>query len=540
MFGVCLVLLLCCWTAAPGVCTDVILRPSSGASTSLEAIFLLLPAPQLPPSSYLPLAKATQLSSSGGSISVWVGIPDLGGVPPAQLNLSEVVERVRGEMRARGLNASKDVPLFLGAHSQELARPLQDHASSSSNGVAGLVLLGAFVTRKYQSLPSLLTPTLTVAGELDGVCRITRIMEDYVHRIRAARDPKVAGTNSPMAVVRGMTHMQFASGEPSDTIKKYDLKPEVDNDTAHLLVSRLVASFIEARYGPRGAPSTVRASAYLASALRNTSNFFQPLVEAYSQEGSYYFKPPCYDTVPSPSCQTGSPWTQTAMRKMAELPEKVGSVNDTDSFHPASQLLPKYYHPEILGHCSAPGPNCTVSLTSVSENIYYKDAEDSGLVPNSACEVRAKLKSRQSVMLAVGLRNVDFNASDGSSRCKAINQLAYDWALEQVDSLTLNRFRKHGVPLSMGEDVGCLENGGLWIYLPMRYKQTRDSAGREMLQLRAVQLKTDVKYKIGIFAGMHYCKLLSPARAVEWIYVDGLRAGYSLSGNRAELMSCGV
>ena len=27
--------------------------------------------------------------------------------------------------------------------------------------------------------------------------------------------------------------------------------------------------------------------------------------------------------------------------------------------------------------------------------------------------------------------------------------------------------------------------------------------------------------------GFHYCKLLSPARALEWMYVDGLRLHYS-------------
>ena len=32
-------------------------------------------------------------------------------------------------------------------------------------------------------------------------------------------------------------------------------------------------------------------------------------------------------------------------------------------------------------------------------------------------------------------------------------------------------------------------------------------------------------------AGMHYCKLLSPARVMEWLMVDGLRLHYSLKNN---------
>ena len=36
-------------------------------------------------------------------------------------------------------------------------------------------------------------------------------------------------------------------------------------------------------------------------------------------------------------------------------------------------------------------------------------------------------------------------------------------------------------------------------------------------------MKYPVDYKIKAVAGIHYCKVLSPARAMEWFYVDSLK-----------------
>jgi hypothetical protein len=41
-------------------------------------------------------------------------------------------------------------------------------------------------------------------------------------------------------------------------------------------------------------------------------------------------------------------------------------------------------------------------------------------------------------------------------------------------------------------------------------------------------MATPIDYKIQAAAGFHYCKLMSPAKAIEWILIDGLRETRSL------------
>lgn len=205
----------------------------------------------------------------------------------------------------------------------------------------------------------------------------------------------------PVVVMRGMSHLQFASGEPSDMIRKYDLKPEINDSMAHQATGSLLGKFVYLTLSNRSIAGE------MLVAVETAGMFFQPLLDAYMLEGSHFLKPPCNSGPPTPLCQVGCPWTEKAVVNMAGL-SKV-DIKDTDTLHPAMDL---FHHPKIFSSCPLPIVGCNITTSSVSENIYYRERTDSGLVPNSACEIRAKMKSRQSIMLASGMNHVDFNTTD--------------------------------------------------------------------------------------------------------------------------------
>jgi hypothetical protein len=68
----------------------------------------------------------------------------------------------------------------------------------------------------------------------------------------------------------------------------------------------------------------------------------------------------------------------------------------------------------------------------------------------------------------------------------------------------------------MGKDAVQL-NGGLWIPQPLTEKENSDKTVRTITGLA---LPLDHDHYIDIFRDMHYCKLLSPFRALEIMYVD--------------------
>jgi len=71
----------------------------------------------------------------------------------------------------------------------------------------------------------------------------------------------------------------------------------------------------------------------------------------------------------------------------------------------------------------------------------------------------------------------------------------------------------------VGEDMGPYNEGPLWIWTYMDYKKDLEA---NTYTVRSAMMRTPSDYFIGAAAGFHYCKVLSPFRALEWMMVDGL------------------
>jgi hypothetical protein len=70
-----------------------------------------------------------------------------------------------------------------------------------------------------------------------------------------------------------------------------------------------------------------------------------------------------------------------------------------------------------------------------------------------------------------------------------------------------------------GDDMGPYNEGPLWIWTYMAYDTDK---AKTTITVRSAMMRTPTDYFIGAAAGFHYCKVLSPFKALEWMMVDSL------------------
>lgn len=529
---------------------SVVLKPPAGKSGD-PAVWIVLPGAEIDMETYKPLAEAVQHEIS---MPLWVAVLGTYLTPsPIPAEVGPRIDSVLNSMKDQGLDLDK-VKLFYGGHSLGSVF-IQDHLYkyhgdagplSGKVEVLGQVLMGGFIQRKYV-YPDWTYPisTLTIGGELDGLARPTRIAEAFYH----AQDKLV---DFPVSVVRGMTHMQFSSGEPPLLVKLRDLQPEISYEEAYAAVAKLVAPYFEKRAG-------ISKDDKVSLRDDDTIEFVKPIIRAYEIEGSRWFNAP--DQIGGPGmkncvkggCPSKSMWAPEAQKVISEVEGWTLTVDNEYVDCSSTPLTGEGFHLPVISNNTE---QKTLNITTYSQ-AYWDDAQpswfawksifdsyDTGFVATSAEEIGTKLASRQCTLIrGVGEANTSFTVDDPQF-CAITNKKAYEWAQKAAASTTMNRFNKHGQKYVFGDDIPKA-GGPLFLYAHLQFNDQTDSSGESVIEVNAPMQKTEIDYWAKHFGPIprpsllpdpgcfHYCKLLSPARAMEWIYVDSLRLKKGLNSNSA-------
>jgi hypothetical protein len=526
----------------------LIVKPPVG-KTGTPAAWIMLPGAQIDKDTYQQLAVAVQKEAP---MPLWVAVLGTYLTPtPIPPEVGPRIDHVLNTMKDQGLDLNS-VKLFYGGHSLGSVF-IQDHLKSYHGPtgpmggkieVLGQVLMGGFLQRKY-NWPTKIYPvtTLTIGGELDGLARCTRLAEAFY-----AAD---GNTDFPVVIIPGMTHMQFASGDPPALVKARDLQPEITYDEAHAAVAKIVASY----FGQLAGSSDNTAGSVLTQAVSATAEFVKPIIAAYELEGARYLNAPAQyggplqNTCVKGGCDGKSAWAPKAQEVISAVDGWQLSVSSQYVDVSSTPLTGEEFHLPSITNNSA---TKTITITTYSQN-YWDDAQpswfdwkeifdsfDTGFIATSAEEIGTKLASRQCTLIqGVGEANTSFSVDDPQF-CAQTNQQAYQWAQQNAGSTTANRFSKYGQKYVFADDIPKA-GGPLFIDSRLQFNQIKDATGENVVSLAAPMQKTEIDYWEKHFGPIprpsgipdpgcfHYCKLLSPARAIEWIYVDSLRLKRSLS-----------
>lgn len=305
----------------------------------------------------------------------------------------------------------------------------------------------------------------------------------------------------------------------------------------------------------------------LKRAVASTGDFLDPLIESLELEGSYRLKPPCNSDAPSPhcpfypawpsynktqvpssqtNCYCGSPLSNIAGAIMYNVDPQRFAIESLDAFQNVAETHPVHL-PHIWNSCiDSTKEKCTLNVTTVSQNAYdfLDDKLDTGSTHVAATEIRMKLKSRQSIIQAttnVNASQLNYLETDPPTICKSINEKIYEIALSMAEPRRVDFYKRYGTPMVFDEDfVGAVPAGPLWIWNPLHLEAKGQGASRKMHVVSpGFVAKVDSIFSkfSALVTGFHYCKLISPALVMEWIYSDSLvdQLGLNAPSNKYRL-----
>ncbi|XP_053384572.1 uncharacterized protein LOC123535953 [Mercenaria mercenaria] len=366
---------------------------------------------------------------------------------------------------------------------------------SHASQLKGVMLFASYLTRSHR-LRDYPLPVLTISGDLDGLTRITRIVdtfEELENETMHNPSPVSLIYKTPVIVMRGLNHGHFASGTMPPNVLEHDLP--VDNDitfdNAHQTIAFHVTNFVIVNTGlPK--EKYLTAVAGMKMAYFSTKETIQPLSRVKAMD-----------------INTGKSSTTTITAQRCLLGNKLAShvdVNDTE----ISEQEIDFYEPDVkvINRTHA-------HVQTFSTVVTPFDPEDVSLNPQTPSEVQSVMKSKAGM-----IKLLPDVAYDGNNlTCRDLNKIIYQVALNASSALAHNRSIERRSPsITFNDDVisDSLLNWSV-DSLDLQYGVNGS------LKVTSYAYVVDPDDPSGKMAGTRHCKLLSPYRAMEWFYIDSLK-----------------
>ncbi|CAE7868786.1 unnamed protein product [Symbiodinium microadriaticum] len=492
----------------------IVLKPGEAEAGKSRKMMVLIPGGNVPNHHYQQTAQAIQDAAAQKGLSLWLVVPtvfqNLCIISCAATwlcsPLHSAVEAAFSAAAKQGWNRTNDSEnLWLAGHSlgascaNRLFQAYNAHNSSNSGSspYAGMVVMGGYVdeTGEYDLL-GYPVPVLSLNVELDGGLARPGKISTWWHQFLKLRQQKgleAAATDKPVIVLPKLNHSDFCPGFDVPG----DLPAEVGQQEATRTIGETVSAFMALHW--KGAEAK-KASALelLKSQLAWTEGLLSPYLEAQDLERTAADH--------NVSSEGSSPFCSRAQHVLAGLSAADAQrLQVQDGFHISSPNLE---------HCH---PTWTVDgkkllVRSCSHTNYYPDISNTGKI-TAAEEIGCKLLSAERVA-----QQLQTHPEHQRLPCAAMNRVAVQVAEQLAAESTLRRYREKGRGWCFLDDSPSVA-GPIWVFkdrLALKENST-------CMAVQSPSMLTDVNARI--YPGIHYCKLLSPARVLDWMMTDSLKPG---------------
>ena len=489
-----------CWQTTPSFLSisnsdaDILLPPLVSKEGPLR-VLVLVPGGLVPNNNYTMIADSIRNYSS---LKLWVAIPQClanlcDPLDPTSFGLNAAILRVIDAINLTTQGTLKFQQIFIFGHS--LGGTGARHFIDKHADFAGLGLLGTQYIGDHEDfkgtlgypvdLSSFSLPFLALTGQLDSI-PFTHAARMFAQRENFDEKSKTAKV---VVVIPKMDHSDFCQGFHV----KGDIVTELTSQEAVNAIGEVIGSWLDLQVLEANDGKFTAAKGVIESYEDKTRVLFKAFLQATALEETSWCE---Y----SQKILSGVDETQWTLKLNVKGVAITGTNFDLEHAHPNYTL--------------EENSSLTIEVPSYP---YYEEIKDFSYstLYSGARDIACKMVSADRIASVLNFSLVE------QKTCKDINEKAFDLAKQIVSTNfpeSIDRFEKQGIQPKFKDDSLTLI-GPQWVFLSSL--QINSKTG----EITSPDMYSPLDS--WTYPGVRYCKVLSPARAVEYIMTTGLSQRYS-------------